>query len=180
MYRFHRMKIEPILIEQKNSTFSFVREILIPLIPVVIAVISIILSTNYQRETIKTQIEMNQLQVTYNSKIDRYSDFLKAINIAIFSGYGSDLNTFRAETSDLEYAFFEIDPLLSKESSMVVWLDTENLSTLCTKMFFSIDKDDDEYNNILLSAFQLQSKIRDEIRKELFEESTNELPDNKP
>lgn len=154
---------------KKESNHTFWKDILIPCFSLIVALSGVGVGAFFQNKATETQIQTTKYQVTYDSKLQGYSEFMSRLSDVYIKSAYYDAIQSNDSISNLDKAFFSLDPLLPKDVSDDILFTLAEYEKVCldiSKLKIETGSISDEK---IIFALGRQQIIRDKIRKELFE-----------
>ena len=117
--------------EEKGKRWANIR---MPLLSLVIALAAVISSAYIQIRTNNTQAELKKYEVTFRTKQDAYSSFMRYVLTSFESAYKNDVDSLIGNLGRLETSYYTIEPFLDDGKRGALWDQYQQFSYLCHKL----------------------------------------------
>jgi hypothetical protein len=117
--------------EEKVKRWASIR---LPLLSMLIALVALISTAYIQIKNNNTQAELKRYEVTFRTKQDSYSSFMRYVAESFESGYKKDLDSLIRNLDRLETSYYAIEPFLDGFKRGAVWGQYQQFSYLCYRM----------------------------------------------
>jgi hypothetical protein len=172
-------------IEAREEKWKRWKEVGIPLISIVIALLTVLFTSYWQYENIQAQREIKEYELSFRPRQEGYSKFMTLIN----NGYELSAKTAKLPDqvksgnemvgyfSQLENTYYGIEPFLTEEKRNKLWNKyQEYQSFLFTISEKNTEQRTDAERNKLIDTFlEFKHFFKDELKQGLFNESVVNL-----
>lgn len=107
------------------------RDIWIPLLSTIVALSGVfggVITTSMSQ---RTEVRLKEYEVTFLTKQQLYSTFVRHLSDAFTSAYRHEPVEFRKQLDELETTFYGLEPFLREEARQAIWEQLQQFQALC-------------------------------------------------
>lgn len=142
--------------------------IAIPIISALIAFASLAITAYVNINSNRSQIELKNYEIKLKPKQQGYLSFMKSVSNLMTASSKKDIDSFLQAKGELESAYYELEPFLSKYARNQTWENMQQYFAFCSIL---IENTDDAKISKFFDSYSL---YRDNFRINLYNELFNE------
>jgi hypothetical protein len=158
--------------ERKESQWKWFKEGLIPILSVIVALGTVIITFYFQYQNIQAQKEMKEYEVSFKPKQETYTSFVKAASAAFEYAFYGDKGNLQKSLSSMETNLFVMESLIKSDSGKLrLWKEYHEYHEYLRNLSQIKSEDINEQN--YLKSFEehrnLFGKLKEDVYQELFQ-----------
>jgi len=161
------------VIESKDSRWKWLKEGILPILSIFVALVAVITSTWIQYTNIDKQEELKKYEISFKSRADNYSSLMDSYEAANESAIFRDNDNLQKNLRQLESEFYKIKPFLSKEARNNFVSNYRELGTFLNE---TVSKEKELQRFINLADMEKSLKFKTYFSETLFEDLFERSP----
>jgi hypothetical protein len=167
--------------DKREARWKWLKEGVIPVLSLIIALITIVITAYFQYDNIHTQKLLKEYELSFSPKQEGYTSFMKALNTAFDIAIKNSTVPPPARNDDallgqfrqIENAYYGIEPFLKTDSRTAMWEKYQEFQhavfEINNRQTNNLDKE--EIGKRLDKIIEIKDFFRNELKKELFIQS---------
>jgi hypothetical protein len=169
----HIERIRKATIERNDSKWKWLKEGVLPILSITVALVAVITSSWVQYFNIDRQEQLKKYEISFKSRADNYSSLMDFYEAATESAVLRDGSDLQKNLLQLESAFYKIKPFLSKEARANFMTNFQELSIFLNE---TVSKDKENDRTLIWANMEKTLKFKTYFSETLFEDLFEKSP----